>query len=88
MHINSLFINGYKNIKNQTISFPENLSYITLIGLNGSGKSNYMEAISLIFSAYYRGKKEDIDFEYKLCYTLSDRSEYILSNNSDSLLSR
>lgn len=83
MHINSLFINGYKNIKNQTISFPENLSYITLIGLNGSGKSNYMEAISLIFSAYYRGNKEDIDFEYKLCYTLSDRSEYVLSNNSD-----
>lgn len=84
MQINSLFINGFKNIKDQTISFPENLSYITLIGLNGSGKSNYMEALSLIFSAYYRGKKEDIDFEYKLCYTLSDRSEYVLSNNSDS----
>lgn len=84
MRIKSLFINGYKNIKNQTIEFPDNLSYITLIGLNGSGKSNYMEALSLILNAYYKGKKEAVPFEYKLSYALSDGNEYTLTNGADS----
>lgn len=85
MKIKSLFINGFKNIVNQTLDFPDNLSYLTLIGLNGSGKSNYMEALSLIFCSYYKGKKDDIDFEYKLVYTLSDGKEYMLSNGEDAI---
>ena len=49
MKLLSLYIEKYKNIKKQTFDFSNNSGYIALIGLNGSGKSNLLEAISLIF---------------------------------------
>lgn len=85
MHIRRLFIDGFKNIRNQVIDFPEKLSYLTLIGLNGSGKSNYMEALSLIFNSYYRGTKDNIPFRYELIYTLSDNKECMLSKDKDTV---
>ena len=53
MRLKSLYINDYKNIKEQTFDFSNNIGYIALIGLNGSGKSNLLEAISLIFDDLY-----------------------------------
>ncbi len=50
MRLISLYIEEYKNIKNQTFDFSGNTGYIALIGLNGSGKSNLLEAIGLIFN--------------------------------------
>ena len=46
MRLKSLYINDYKNIKEQTFDFSDNTGYIALIGLNGSGKSNLLEAIA------------------------------------------
>ena len=43
--IKSLYIKDYKNIHEQTFDFSNNTGYIALIGLNGSGKSNLLEAI-------------------------------------------
>lgn len=85
MQLRKLYIDGFKNIKKQEIVFPENLSYLTLIGLNGSGKSNYMEALSLILNSYYRGKKDDIFFEYELVYVLSNNKICCLSNDNDTV---
>lgn len=51
--IKSLYIKDYKNIHDQTFDFSNNTGYIALIGLNGSGKSNLLEAISLIFDNLY-----------------------------------
>ena len=48
MRLKKLFIESYKNIHGE-YSFEENQGYIALIGLNGSGKSNLLEAISLVF---------------------------------------
>ncbi|MBR4268111.1 MAG: AAA family ATPase [Bacteroidales bacterium] len=53
MRLKSLYIKDYKNIKDQTFDFSANTGYIALIGLNGSGKSNLLEAISLIFDELY-----------------------------------
>lgn len=53
MRLLSLYIEEYKNIKKQTFDFLNNSGYIALIGLNGSGKSNLLEAISLIFDDLY-----------------------------------
>lgn len=53
MRLKSLYIKEYKNIKDQTFDFSNNTGYIALIGLNGSGKSNLLEAISLIFDDLY-----------------------------------
>ena len=41
-------IDGYKNLAGD-YDFCNNKGYISLIGLNGSGKSNLLEAISIIF---------------------------------------
>lgn len=51
--LKSLYIKDYKNIHEQTFDFSNNTGYIALIGLNGSGKSNLIEAISLIFDELY-----------------------------------
>ena len=66
MRIKSLYIKDYKNIKEQTFDFSDNTGYIALIGLNGSGKSNLLEAISLIFNGVLNKKK--IPFEYTIVY--------------------
>lgn len=66
MRLKSLYIDNYKNIKRQTFDFSKNNGYIALIGLNGSGKSNLLEAISLIFNGLYNKKK--IPFQYEIVY--------------------
>lgn len=48
--LKSIYIKDYKNIQDQTFDFSSNTGYIALIGLNGSGKSNLLEAISIIFN--------------------------------------
>lgn len=53
LRLKSLYIKDYKNIHDQTFDFSGNTGYIALIGLNGSGKSNLLEAISLIFDELY-----------------------------------
>ena len=57
MRIKSIFVKKYKNICEQTLTFPNDSSYVALIGLNNSGKSNWLEAISLIFRDMYTGEK-------------------------------
>ncbi len=76
MRITNLEIKGYKNLKKKTVfDFSQSGNYIALIGLNGSGKSNALEAISIIFGSLYQNKTinqfhSDYDFEYKITYTI------------------
>lgn len=66
MRLRSLYIEDYKNIKKQTFDFSNSTGYIALIGLNGSGKSNLLEAIGLIFNGILNKKK--IPFDYTIVY--------------------
>ena len=66
MKLKSLYIQEYKNIKEQTFDFSNNTGYIALIGLNSSGKSNLIEAIALIFNSLLNKKK--IPFKYEIQY--------------------
>jgi len=66
MRLISLYIEEYKNIKQQTFDFSANTGYIALIGLNGSGKSNLLEAIGLIFNGLLNNKR--IPFAYEIKY--------------------
>ncbi len=52
MRLRKLYIEHYKNIQGE-YSFEENQGYIALIGLNGSGKSNLLEVISLVFDRMF-----------------------------------
>lgn len=69
MQLISLWVEDFKNLKDFTINFEnqENLSII--IGNNGSGKSNILEAISAIFAELY-GKTSYIA-NYNLKYRIN-----------------
>ena len=54
MKIRYLFIDGYKNLHNVEFFFEEGSTVNAIIGNNGSGKSNVLEALTIIF----RGKKK------------------------------
>ena len=77
MRIKSIYLKKYKNIREQTLMFPNDSSYVALIGLNNSGKSNWLEAISLVFRDMYTGEKAG--FTYKVIYDV-DGKEYELSS--------
>lgn len=78
MRLLSLYIEEYKNIRKQTYDFSANTGYIALIGLNGSGKSNLLEAIGLIFNGILNKKK--IPFDYTIVYE-HDGKEYSRKKN-------
>lgn len=80
MKLKSLYIKDYKNIKDQTFDFSSNNGYIALIGENGSGKSNLLEAISLIFKDLYNNEK-GIPFDYSITYEI-DGVQYERANNT------
>ena len=64
MKIKTLKIEGYKNLN---IELIHNSDIIALIGNNGSGKSNLLEALSLIFRSLYK-KSETVSFDYCIEY--------------------
>ena len=69
MKIQSIHISSYKNITEQTLVLSGD-KYTTLIGINGSGKSNWLEAISAIFLGLYM--KQPNEIEYRMEYSLGD----------------
>ncbi|AXG72963.1 hypothetical protein DVK85_01425 [Flavobacterium arcticum] len=74
MKLLTLKIKGYKNLLDETkVSFDFNscTTYTALMGLNGTGKSNILEAVSLIFSSLYHDKK--INFKYNISYKIDDK---------------
>lgn len=69
MKLCSLNIDSYKNLKG-LYSFNNN-GYIALIGLNGSGKSNLLEAISIVFDGIVNKNGSGIPFDYEIEYDLN-----------------
>jgi predicted ATPase len=57
----------FKNLKNVTIDFDERHWVTVLIGWNGTGKSNVLEALAIIFRDLI-AKKRTPAFAYKLAY--------------------
>ena len=69
MKLNKITFDNYKNLSRE-YSFEQANKYIALIGLNGSGKSNLLEAISLLF-AHTMGIEVDSPFaQYRLSYDI------------------
>ena len=67
MKITHLQIDGYKNLE---IEMEHLSDSIAIIGNNGSGKSNLLEALSLIFKSLYK-KGESVPFDYLIEYVNS-----------------
>ena len=59
---------------------PEDSPVAAVIGNNGSGKSNILEALTQIFTAVYNEKP--VDFRYRICYSIYD-DNFEISNLDD-----
>ena len=85
MKIRYLFIDGYKNLHNVEFFFEEGSTVNAIIGNNGSGKSNVLEALTVIFAAKYNN--EPVPFVFDIIYTVND-SEYRISNREGDVFLR
>lgn len=82
MRLKSLFIEKYKNIEKQVFDFSNNTGYIALLGLNGSGKSNLIEAICLIFNGLLNN--QEIPFYYEIRF--EHNGQQFFKNQSEALI--
>ncbi len=72
MKLKRLYIVEYKNLKDFTLDFESGKGLTILIGNNGSGKSNVLEAISAIFANAYAAKPLH-RFVYSLSYEINGK---------------
>lgn len=79
MKLKRLWVNGFKNLNSFEINFESNDGITLLIGNNGSGKSNILEAISSIFVGLFKNStpQKRPDFEYEIEYMLDDTEIFI-----------
>lgn len=62
---------AYRNLKGLRIKFDKNMSTYVLIGTNGAGKSNVLEALSSVFNTLYYDAKRYFEFGFYLKYEVS-----------------
>ncbi|MCT8127241.1 AAA family ATPase [Alishewanella sp. BS5-314] len=72
---------GFKNISNLTVDFDEEHLLTVLVGRNGSGKSNIIEALVKIFRALDLG--EQAPFSYELIYSLGAENRIWVKVDAD-----
>jgi len=75
--------NGYKNLIDFKLDFTTQDGLTILIGNNGSGKSNLLEAISLIFYKLYNDNLDSLTFKFIIEYVKNNKN--IKINNIRSL---
>ncbi|MCK1357208.1 MULTISPECIES: AAA family ATPase [unclassified Bradyrhizobium] len=67
MRLDEVTIGEFKNLRDLRVDFDESSSYTVLVGENGAGKSNLIEALSLIF------RNLDLDQEAPFTYHIKYR---------------
>ena len=83
MRLKQVSISDYKNLKNFEVNFGSGNFIDVFVGKNGTGKSNFFEALILIFRHLYEFGKEDADiyFDYALTYELNGNDIEIAFKN-------
>lgn len=80
MRLDEVKIGRFKNLRDLCVDFDEGSPYTVLVGENGAGKSNLIEALSLIF------KHLDLDlkapFTYELKYQCRGRDIHVRANEN------
>lgn len=75
MRIDQVYIKDYKNLKQFTINLDENVMKTVLLGQNASGKSNFIEALILIFKYLDLStdiKRQSTSFDYNIVYKIQN----------------
>ena len=72
MRLKSVFINQYKNLKEFSLSFDGDGFIDIFVGKNGSGKSNFLEALIEIFDHIYGFKANGPGpgFDYEIAWDI------------------
>lgn len=75
MHLKKVWISEYKNLKNFTVEFDGESFIDIFVGKNGSGKSNFFEALLEIFH-HLRYFEKVLSFSYEISFNLSEECNY------------
>ncbi len=70
MRIDYVYIEEFKNLKEFRISFDRDQMNTVLLGQNATGKSNFMEALILIFKHLDLGDDPPLNFKYEIRYRI------------------
>lgn len=62
----------FKNLKNVTVDFDQDHWITVVIGWNGTGKSNVLEALALIFRELIWRRPPRIEFAFRLAYRIGE----------------
>ena len=78
MRLDYFWIGRYKNLNDVSVDFSENHWVTVVIGWNGTGKSNVLEALATLFRDLIMGENEAREknkpsFPYRLRYSMHDR---------------
>ncbi|MBU1568158.1 MAG: AAA family ATPase [Proteobacteria bacterium] len=78
MRLDLFWIGDYKNLKDVTVDFSEDHWVTVVIGWNGTGKSNVLEALATLFRDLVMGENQNKakhrpSFPYRLRYKMRDQ---------------
>lgn len=81
MRLKTIWIENYKNLQNTEIEFQYEDSIVAIVGNNGTGKSNLIEALLHIFIGLYYD--EPPSFGFRIAYEAHDKHVTIGSVNGN-----
>jgi len=76
MRIDWFWLDNYKNLSDLTINFSQDHLITVLIGRNGTGKSNVLEALTIIFRDLLMAERIP-SFKYRIAYEIRDRWVFV-----------
>lgn len=84
MKIIKVKINGFKNLNQFEIELDSKAIHTVLIGQNAAGKSNFLEALVIIFKNLDLGQKRSIpcDFDFDITYKCKGGIVQVVGNKS------
>jgi predicted ATPase len=88
MRLKSVSISAYKNLKDFSLSFDGDGFIDIFVGKNGSGKSNFLEALISIFDHVYddNRKRNGPKFDYDISWDINGTESRVSWNNQRCLI--
>lgn len=72
MRLDKVYIDGFKNLKQLAVDFDEDKLTTVVIGQNGAGKSNLIEALTQVFR-WVDLRRSEPRFSYRVTYRIQPR---------------